>query len=61
MRRHLDRRRFVVAERYTNADVALCAYAHVAGEGGFDPGPRAAVRAWLERVCSQPGHVAITG
>jgi glutathione S-transferase len=52
-------RKFLVAERYTIADIALFAYTHVADEGGFDLGPYPAIRAWLERVASQPGHVAI--
>jgi glutathione S-transferase len=53
-------RRFFVGERYTIADIALYAYTHVADEGGFDLTPLGAVRAWLERVAAQPGHVAIT-
>jgi glutathione S-transferase len=52
-------RKFLVAERYTIADIALFAYTHVADEGGFDLEPYPAIRAWLERVTSQPGHVAI--
>ena len=28
-------------------------------EGGFDLEPYPAVRAWLERVATQPGHVAM--
>jgi glutathione S-transferase len=32
----------------------------VAPEGGFPLEPYPAVRAWLERVVSQPGHVSIT-
>jgi glutathione S-transferase len=60
MEGHLARRRFFVAERYTIADVALYAYTHVAGEGGFDLAPHAAIRAWLARVAAQPGHVPIT-
>jgi glutathione S-transferase len=60
MERHLGERRFFVGERYTIADIALYAYTHVADEGGFDLTPFGAVRAWLERVAAQPGHVAIT-
>jgi len=52
-------RTFLVGERYTIADIALYAYTHVAPEGGFDLEPYPAVRAWLERVATQPGHVAI--
>lgn len=32
---------------------------HVAGEGGFDLSGYPAVRAWLDRVAAQPGHVPI--
>ena len=61
MERHLATHTFLVAERFTIADISLYAYTHVAREGGFDlerlPGGRAA---WLERVAAQPGHVPIT-
>jgi glutathione S-transferase len=53
--RHLDEREFLVAGRYTIADIALYAYTHVAPEGRFDLHPYPAVRAWLERVAAQPG------
>jgi glutathione S-transferase len=59
MDRHLQSRRFFVAERYTIADIALYAYTHVAHEGGHDLSPYANVRAWLARVAAQPGHVGI--
>jgi len=54
-----DGRTFLVGERYTIADIALYAYTHVAPEGGFDLEPYPAVRAWLERVPTQPGHVTM--
>jgi glutathione S-transferase len=60
MEAHLARHDFFVASRYTIADIALYAYTHVADEGGFDLARFAAVRAWLERVRSQPGHTPIT-
>ncbi|MFL5831149.1 MAG: glutathione S-transferase family protein [Solirubrobacteraceae bacterium] len=60
MERHLSLRDFLVAERYTIADIALYAYTHVAPEGGFSLEPYPAIRAWLERVAGQPGHVPIT-
>ncbi len=41
----------------TIADIALYAYTHVAGEGGFDLAGYPAVRAWLDRVAAEPGHV----
>lgn len=43
----------------SNAILSLYAYTHVAGEGGFDLRRYPAIRAWLERVASQPGHVTI--
>jgi len=59
MERHLEGREFLVAERYTIADIALYAYTHVAHEGGFELEQYPAIRVWLERVAAQPGHVTI--
>jgi glutathione S-transferase len=59
MEGHLGRREFFAAGRYTVADIALYAYTHVAGEGGFDLERFPSIRRWLERVRSQPGHVRI--
>jgi glutathione S-transferase len=60
METHLATHRFFVADRYTIADIALYAYTHVAGEGGFDLQPYPHVRAWLDRVAAQPGYIPIT-
>jgi glutathione S-transferase len=57
---HLTDRQFLVADRYTIADIALYAYTHVAPEGGFELEPYPAIRAWLPRVETQPGHIPIT-
>ena len=57
--RNLTERRFLVGDARTIADIALYAYTHVAHEGGFDLEPYPAIRAWLERVASQPRHVTI--
>ncbi len=59
MERHLSGRDFFVAGRYGISDIALYAYTHLANEGGFDLEPFAAIRGWLARVRSQPGHVTI--
>lgn len=59
MERHLDSRAWFVGDAMTLADISLFAYTHAADEGGFDLGPHAAVRAWLERVAEQPGHLPI--
>lgn len=60
LERHLARHEFLVAERYTIADISLFAYTHVAPEGGFTLAPYPAVREWLARVAAHPGHIAIT-
>ena len=55
----LDGQEFFVGGHYSIADIALYAYTHVAGEGGFDLGRYPAIRGWLARVAAQPGHVTI--
>jgi glutathione S-transferase len=60
MEDHLGCHDFFVAGRYTIADIALYAYTHVAHEGGFDLGRYPKIRAWLERIAAQPGHIRIT-
>jgi glutathione S-transferase len=60
MEGHLADRAFFVGERFTIADISLYAYTHVADEGGFELDRYPAVRAWLDRVADQPGHVPIT-
>jgi len=49
----------IVGTSITLADIVLYAYTHVAHEGGFDLEPYPALRAWLERVAGEPGHVPI--
>jgi glutathione S-transferase len=60
MERHLAAEPFFAGGRYSIADIALYAYTHVAHEGGFDLARFPQVRAWLERVRSQPRHIPIT-
>ncbi|MDT7934555.1 MAG: glutathione S-transferase family protein [Sphingomonadaceae bacterium] len=58
---HLAGRAWFVGDRLSIADIALYAYTHVAADGGFALEPYRHLRAWLERVAAQPGHVTITG
>lgn len=51
---------FLVGERYSLADIAMFAYAHVAHEGGFDLAPYPNVRGWCDRVMDQPRWASIT-
>ena len=60
METHLKDRAFFVGDRFSIADIALYAYTHVAGEGGFDLSGYPAVRAWMERVAAQQPHIPIT-
>jgi glutathione S-transferase len=55
----LQGRDWLAADEMTIADIALYAYTHSADEGGFSLDAYPAIRAWLERVASQPGHVTI--
>jgi glutathione S-transferase len=60
MEGHLATADFLVAARYTIADIALYAYTHVAHEAGFELAGYPAINAWLQRVSAQPGHIPIT-
>ena len=60
MEKHLAWRLYFVGERLSVADLALYAYTHVADQAGLDLTPFPAVRGWMTRVASQPGHVPIT-
>lgn len=51
---HLDGRGFLAADHVTLADLACYSYVAHAPDGGIDLQPYPAVRAWLDRVASQP-------
>jgi glutathione S-transferase len=57
MEQHLAQARFFVGDAYSIADIALYAYTHAAGDGGFDLQRFPTVRAWIARVASQPRFV----
>jgi glutathione S-transferase len=54
---HLQDRDFLVADRYTIADLANYAYVHVAPQAGLDLQRFPAVAAWLARIEAQPGFI----
>ena len=56
MEQHLQKHDWFVGDRYGIADIALYAYTHCAGDGGFELDAFPATCAWLERVRAQPGH-----
>ena len=45
--------------RYSIADIALYGYTHVAHTCDYDLAGFPAVRAWLDRIAAQPGHIAM--
>lgn len=57
MERHLLSKPWFTGPRYGIADIALFAYTHCAGDGGFDLAPYPAIRDWLARVAATPGFV----
>jgi glutathione S-transferase len=59
LEQHLRRHDFLVAGRYTVADIALYAYTHVAEEGGFELARYPAIQDWLKRVAAEPGHIPL--
>ena len=60
MEAHLaDADGYLVGGGLTLADIVLYAYTHVAHEGGFSLERYPVIRAWLDRVAAEPGHVPI--
>ena len=59
MEKHLEGRSYLVGDSCTLADISLFAYTHVAGEGGFDLGSYAAIRAWINNIETLPGYTAM--
>jgi glutathione S-transferase len=59
MERHLTQQPFFAGGEYSIADIALYAYTHAAGDGGFDLAAYSAVRGWMERVESETGFIAM--
>lgn len=57
METHLSEHSFFADEHYTIADIALFAYTQSADQIGLRTG--SAIKAWLTRVRSQPGHIPI--
>lgn len=57
MEGHLAVHDWFAGGNFSIADIALYAYTHCAGEGGFDLAGYPATRAWLARVESQPFHI----
>ncbi|HUQ03152.1 MAG TPA: glutathione S-transferase family protein [Kofleriaceae bacterium] len=52
----LREREFLVGDRYSIADIAVYAYAHLAGDVGVDLEDTPGVAAWCRRIEAQPGY-----
>ena len=59
MEQQLQQTPYLTGNQLSTADIALYAYTHVAGEGGFDLTSYCAIEAWLERIRSEPKYVAM--
>lgn len=59
LEQQLKTRSFLVAERYTIADIAVFAYTHVAEQGGYDMSQFPVIQTWIERVQAQPNFVSM--
>jgi glutathione S-transferase len=60
LERGLTGKRFLVADRFSLADIALFAYTHVAPDGKFSLADYPAIRSWIARVQAEPKHAPIT-
>lgn len=60
METHLVDNLFFANTGPTIADIALYAYTHVAGEGGFELSDYPNILAWLDRMSDHPKHIRIT-
>jgi glutathione S-transferase len=58
MEQHLGGCDWLAGGSYSIADIALYAYTHSAGEGGFDLALYPAIGNWLARVREQPCHLS---
>lgn len=59
MENHLRLHDYFAANRYTIADIALYAYTHLAHLCDYDLDNFPAIRAWVDRVASQPDHITM--
>ena len=60
MEDQLKKTPFFAGDAISVADIALYAYTHDAGRGGFELGAYPGVKAWLARVEADPGHVPLS-
>jgi glutathione S-transferase len=59
MDRHLESRKFFVADQLSLADICLFAYTHVADEANFDLEAYPEIVRWMERIMTMKEHVGL--
>ncbi len=59
MDKHLTTNAWFSGDQYGIADIALFAYTHCAGDGGFNIPAYPAICSWLDRLRAEPGFVAM--
>jgi len=59
MDKHLEGRKWFVADQFSVADICLFAYTHVADEADFDIEAYPEIIAWMERIMTMDGHVGL--
>jgi glutathione S-transferase len=59
MDKHLEGRKWFVADQFSLADICLFAYTHVADEANFDLEAYPEIIRWMERIMLMPEHVGL--
>ena len=59
MDKHLEGRKWFVADQFSLADICLFAYTHVADEADFDLEAYPEIIRWMERIMTLDGHVGL--
>jgi len=59
MEKRLASHDWLVGSGTTVADIALYAYTHVAGDGGFDLARYPGISRWLARIAAEPRHIPL--
>ena len=59
MDKHLESRKFFVADQFSLADICLFAYTHVADEANFDLEAYPEIVRWMERIMTMKEHVGL--
>ena len=59
MDKHLESRKYFVADQFSLADICLFAYTHVADEADFDLEAYPEIIRWMERIMLMPEHVGL--